>query len=130
MRKVALMMALGFGVIGCADGRVPPQPVSQPPAITPPPPTAVDIGSANEVMRGCRAFIARTGDTAYMQGICAGKVEGVWSFATGICSPSEATMGQAIRVVARYIDERPARLHENFMILARDAMRESWPCRR
>ena len=89
-----------------------------------------DVSSASYVMTGCRSFMARSGDlrTAYVSGLCAGKVEAVAVFDSGICFPSEATVGQMIRVVARYIDQRPARLHENFMILARDAMREAWPC--
>jgi len=79
-----------------------------------------DVSSASYVMTGCRSFIARSGDlgTAFASGLCAGKVEAVAVFDSGICFPSEATVGQMIRVVVRYIDLRPARLHENFMILA------------
>ncbi|WP_369412695.1 Rap1a/Tai family immunity protein [Neoroseomonas alba] len=79
-------------------------------------------------MTGCRDFIARRPVNAYAQGLCAGKVETVASLVA--CFPPEATVGQMIRVVARYIDERPARLHENFIVLARDALQQAWPCRR
>ena len=88
----------------------------------------LDVGSANYIAAGCRDFIARRAVNAYAQGLCAGKVESVAIFAA--CAPPEATVGQMIRVVVRYIDERPARLHENFIVLAREAFQQAWPCRR
>jgi hypothetical protein len=39
------------------------------------------------------------------------------------------TNGQFMRVVVQYIDQRPARLHENFHNLAHEALRAAWPCK-
>jgi hypothetical protein len=33
-------------------------------------------------------------------------------------------------VVAQYIDGKPARLHESFIMLASEALRSAWPCKR
>jgi hypothetical protein len=133
MRGVVLPLVLALVVLGGADGGA--QQTQQRPQSEQTPPmdrSDMDVGSTNYVAAGCRDFIARRAHATnpYAQGLCAGKVEAVAVFATGICYPSDATVGQMIRVVVRYIDERPARLHENFLILAREAMQATWPCRR
>jgi hypothetical protein len=45
------------------------------------------------------------------------------------CPPKGSTGGQAVRVVIKYIDSRPERLHEDFLDLAAEALRTAWPCR-
>lgn len=131
MRLIALVGISLLGLVACADGEAPRQPTAQQPQQQQPQQTApLRVASANFVSMGCRAFIERSTAEPYAQGMCAGKVMAVAGLATGICYPSEVTVGQMIRVVARYIDERPARLHENFLILAREALRQAWPCRR
>jgi hypothetical protein len=129
LRRIGLVAMMATPLVACADSRAQPSPTpiqAQPQVAQP----DFDVGSASYVTAGCRDFIARSTNNPYAQGLCAGKVEAVAVFATGICAPSEATTGQMIRVVARYIDERPARLHENFLVLAREALRDAWPCRR
>jgi hypothetical protein len=92
-----------------------------------------DQNSANWVMPGCRAFAApspplRKRDIS-VGGVCTGAVWAVRYLDTAVCSPLQATADQAVRVVAAYIDARPARLHENFYLLAQEALRAAWPCR-
>jgi hypothetical protein len=36
---------------------------------------------------------------------------------------------QAIRVIVVYLERRPTLLRERFQPLARQALREAWPCR-
>jgi Rap1a immunity proteins len=48
----------------------------------------------------------------------------------GFCVPDRSTVGQAVRVVVAYIDQRPERMHEYFEVLALEALRRAWPCRR
>ena len=43
------------------------------------------------------------------------------------CIPKGVTTNQITRVVIQYIDQRPARMHEGFMWLAAEAIRETWP---
>ncbi len=65
-----------------------------------------------------------------MKGICLGMVTAIFDTHHQVCPPAGATVGQAIRVVVRYIDDRPARQHENFPKLTIEALRAAWPCGR
>jgi Rap1a immunity proteins len=88
--------------------------------------------SANEVMKGCRAFIDLRLSEIFYQGICSGAVMALLQFDSsfGICFPGDSTVNQAVRVVVAYIDAKPARLHENFNRLALEALKDAWPCKR
>jgi hypothetical protein len=102
--------------------------------------------SANEVMKGCRAFIAKTkwereaSDAffdAFIRGICVGTVSTLavaaasLERAAGVCMPEgQTTVAQQVRIVAAYIDARPNRLHEDFRVLALEALKDAWPCKR
>lgn len=88
-----------------------------------------DLWSANYMMPACRAFVASNLDAFTLrQGRCIGIVETLGQFTADVCGPSNVTTEQAIRVVVKYIDDRPARMHENFSLLAREALRAAWPC--
>jgi Rap1a immunity proteins len=93
---------------------------------------AQDADSANEVMKGCRAFIDLRLSEIFYQGICSGAVMALLQFDSsfGICFPGDSTVNQAVRVVVAYIDSKPARLHENFNRLALEALKDAWPCKR
>jgi hypothetical protein len=89
--------------------------------------------SANYVMSGCRDIANRTQSEYLRYGLCVGVVRAILYFGSanfGICFPAGATVGQAIKVVTLYIDQRPARMHEQFEDLALEALQQAWPCRR
>jgi hypothetical protein len=86
---------------------------------------AEDFMNANRVMTGCRAFIAESNSDLFLQGVCVGVVTGV----AGFCPPPAVTVGQEVRTVAAYIDARSNRLHEDFRVLALEALKDAWPCR-
>src|SRR3989442_3828896 len=44
------------------------------------------------------------------------------------CEPSGVTKGQRVRVVVKYLTETPARLHEERLLLVREALEHAWPC--
>jgi hypothetical protein len=115
---------------------------------------AESIDSANYVMQGCRSFM-KNERSDFQQGICAGTVNAILLMAGGgmksavdtdpnrsgalhnlirdrMCLdvPSAATGGQATRIVIAYIDARPERMHEQFSLLALEALRTAWPCRK
>jgi hypothetical protein len=78
-----------------------------------------DTNSANVIMPACEGFLAHKEHnllSAYRQGICAGEVQGVWATASalGRVCPPQATVGQAVLVVMRFINARPDRMHEPF----------------
>jgi Rap1a immunity proteins len=85
------------------------------------------VTSANTVMPGCRAFIAHP-DEYYLQGYCMGAVAAIIRVDPSTCPPKDSTIGQGVRVVVKYIDSRPERLHEDFNDLAAEALRIAWPC--
>jgi hypothetical protein len=85
--------------------------------------------SANYLMPGCRDYLRRNNDGFFMQGRCAGLIEGLLYLDNFTCPPKEVIMGQKIRVVVAYIDARPARMHEDFYELALEALRAAWPCK-
>ena len=91
---------------------------------------AADVTSANYVMPGCRGFLTGARDDFIAVGICVGTVSTLVNVAPGICAPQSGTNEQSIRVVVQYIESRPARMHEHFMVLALQALRAAWPCKK
>lgn len=91
-----------------------------------------DIYSANYVMPGCRDFLGKGTGSAHLGGYCVGLVIGVarHAYAPSICLPREVTDEQIVSVVVQYIDSQPARLQEDFVVLAMEALRKTWPCAR
>jgi hypothetical protein len=98
--------------------------------------------SANEVMKGCRAITAKSEDNKlwFLRGFCMGTVSTLAGAATaleraakgttGVCIPAgEVTVSQQVRVVVAYIDARPKRLHEDFRVLALEALKDARPCK-
>ena len=92
-----------------------------------------DEHSANIWLPGCRGYISDDAVTnasdAYKQGQCSGAIGALVATDPDICPPEGAEVQQAARIAVQYIDSQPARLHENFLGLARDALRAAWPCR-
>ena len=90
---------------------------------------AEDLESGNYIMPGCRSFTAQTPSTAaadaFARGQCLGIVDTIAALTADVCHPPGVTSGQAVSVVVKYIDDRPARMHENFRVLA---LRTAWPC--
>ena len=64
-------------------------------------------------------------------GRCIGMIEGVALLANyGVfCPPAGATIKQRIQVIIAYIEARPQRMHEDFRVLAAEAMQKAWPCK-
>src|SRR5262245_36209824 len=89
------------------------------------------LDSANNVMKGCRAFLAKSKGDTFLRGVCAGTVHAIAGLAldSDLCIPTEATVGQEIQVVVTYIDARPDRQHQDFRSLALEALKEAWPCK-
>lgn len=89
-----------------------------------------DQDSANYIMPGCRDFITHTLVNPFMNGRCAGILETLVGVTADVCHPAGVTVGQTVRVVVKYIDDRPARLNEKFRTLAYEALRAAWPCKK
>jgi hypothetical protein len=81
--------------------------------------------SANYVMPGCRDYVSLT---TFKQGWCGGLITGLAQMHSR-CMPPQLTQRQLASAIVQYIDARPARMHEDFRILAAEAMRAAWPCK-
>lgn len=96
---------------------------------------AAEVGTADAMMPACRMAVGMqpngpTNQFTYQNsGICIGIVDGLSFQSPGICTPSGVTIAQGIRVVIKYIDDRPERLNENFKTLVLEALRAAWPCK-
>lgn len=91
-----------------------------------------DVASANYVMPGCRGFMERETRNTHVEGTCNGIVRAMFFFGStnlGFCPPKGATVGQAVRVIIAYVDQRPAQMHLPFEVLALRALTGSWPCK-
>jgi Rap1a immunity proteins len=84
-------------------------------------------GSRRHLQRqSCRGI-----DTVGM-GRCIGMLEGVALLANyGIFSrPAGTIIKERMQVIIAYIEARPQRLHEDFRVLAVEAMQTAWPCKK
>lgn len=88
---------------------------------------AEDLSASSRIV-GCRNYVSSSKDDLLLQGYCAGAVQALVEFAAGACAPKGATNVQGVQIVVKYVDARPARLHENFNKLAAEALRQAWPC--
>jgi hypothetical protein len=100
-----------------------------------------DTNSANYLLPACKNFLATadsrpTYTSAFYQGVCVGAVDTLHLLIRILpettfrsCPPAQVTTGQELRVIIAYIEAHPQRMHENFRILAIEAMREAWPCK-
>ena len=94
--------------------------------------------SANDIMPGCRdaaaliAFSNPTNVSSDLASFCLGITVGLSYLGRSdgtICLPVGVTREQAVRVVVQYIDGEPARMNENFVPLAIEALQAAWPCK-
>ena len=85
--------------------------------------------SARVRMPECRAFLSLSVRNETLVGEqCAAIVSELIQTARIFCMPKKATLREAVRIIVRYVDARPARQSESFILLAREALREAWPC--
>jgi hypothetical protein len=96
---------------------------------------AADIVSANHFLPGCKSALSGkmfTQAEALQRGRCTGFVQAFLALSPALdfCQPREATIGQAVAVVVKYIEARPERIHEPFGSLTLESLRAAWPCKR
>lgn len=94
--------------------------------------------TGNEIFDNCREAVAKDSeewqDVAYCQSYIAGAFDMAQLVMTmeetpkTICPPSGVTLGQAVRVVYKYLEENPARTNFSAAILVWEALKQAWPC--
>ena len=90
----------------------------------------INRDTADRVMPGCRELVAGKTDNAFNRGICLGLAKILFEYASNVCPPDEIQNDQIVGAIVQYIDSDPARLKENFNVMAIEAMRKAWPCKR
>ena len=91
--------------------------------------------SADQVLPACAAFIAerapREIDEVFQAGRCIGLMQGLGyaSQLLGVCPPDDVTEALRARVAVTYVEAHPERMHEDFRVLAVEAMKKTWPCK-
>ncbi len=73
----------------------------------------------------------RSADADYDAAFCLGVFHGM-TVVTGsvMCIPNNVVTVQAVRVMVRYMEARPQKMHEPFVVLALEALQDAWPCRK
>jgi hypothetical protein len=101
----------------------------------------IDMESTNYVLPGCKALLAiseggEMPDTssALGAGYCMGVLKTLPEtyFGRDKCSiqfPAVFSVRQMTLIVVRYIEAHPETKHIPFLTLAKDALRDAWPCR-
>jgi len=89
----------------------------------------------NKLLQQCTAALdVKVSDPLYA-GYCFGYIEGV-RMAISVYSPKVfclpsggITNGQAVRVVKKYLEDNPAKLHLDSFVLTVISFREAYPCK-
>jgi hypothetical protein len=112
---------------------------------------AEDNVSANYILPGCKHVPAMSSTTPrldlavlnFKAAFCLGQVSAIAAVVPIVdaptvvgplsrdhnwCIPDSVTRGQLVQVVVRWIEERPKRMHEAFVVLTMLALRDTWPC--
>jgi Ssp1 endopeptidase immunity protein Rap1a len=93
--------------------------------------------SANALFQGCKAATQNEKldpQTATVASYCNGVIYALASVSDRLSNPLERScvpaisMGQTMRVVVKFLDDHPERLHENFVQLTLEAFHQAWPC--
>lgn len=102
----------------------------------------------NDLIQKCHYFFTEDGSRATTdlekldEGFCAGylsgvtdvehmwkSVEGKSSKASHYCEPEEVTNGQILRILKKWLDDNPNKLHERADLIIHLALLEAFPCK-
>ena len=98
-----------------------------------------DVASVRAVLPGCKYYVALADGQnpeldvpmALAAGYCAAALD-VLAASSALdpvmCPDSDIDKTTAMLVFIRYIEARPQRMRERFLVLAREALRQAWPC--
>jgi hypothetical protein len=100
-----------------------------------------DDNSANAVYSGCKAFAQglqpSNSEVATLGSYCSGMLHALAGIAKFVspqyalwrsCPPPTSDAAQLARVVVKFVEEHPERMHEDFRVLAVEALHRAWPC--
>lgn len=70
--------------------------------------------------------------SAFLAGQYGGYIDGVTDSSAGIiwCNPSNVTYGQTYKIVSKYLNNNPEKLHLSAESLINNALKEALPCKK
>ena len=96
---------------------------------------SVSYTTGNDLQEECRVETISSSAKAYKAGICRGFIEGYMQLAMMVpsrpklvCLPEHVTHGEVQKVVVKYLDQHPEKLHLPAAQLVYDATNEAFPC--
>jgi len=104
-----------------------------------PPSSAEDLVSGTDFLPACKAELNGPTDSAahiHDAGICNGVIKGLMTISDVLpptlrfCIPDGMTIAPAIGVTVAYLEAKPERRNESFVLLALEAFAQAWPCKR
>lgn len=101
------------------------------PALAAFPGTPIGGPYGSDILPACKAMAAGDGDKMFDQGQCYATVStliSVGEHMKDICAPKDATVGQGVEFVIKYLEANQPRLGEQFTKLAVEALTQAWPC--
>ena len=105
-------------------------------------PVSAEAITGNDLLRECRR--QESGSRAYCLGLIVGAAQaaglvrfiapqptpGETDFSTlGGCPPDGVTFGQTRDIVVRFLEQNPAKRHDDFVVLVLEALQLAFPCR-
>jgi Ssp1 endopeptidase immunity protein Rap1a len=94
--------------------------------------TAEELTTGNFLIEACQMAIDSSAQNIYdswRAGICDGLVAGVMYASPTVCHDPDVTLGQSLRVVEKYLQEHPEKLHLNGSKLTDEALSQAFPCK-
>ena len=97
--------------------------------------TVVDKG--NDAQKSCELLVQnsfRDQGEARSAGACEGMIETAMLFSPNLpadvraCPPAQGSILQSAKVLLRYLENNPDRVHEPGITVAIQAFRDAWPC--
>ena len=93
--------------------------------------------TGDEMLPGCKAFVEQRPQRSELIGAvkCGAQFSTIRQLAPHltdklrVCIPDSVTAGQVGRVVVKYLENNPGKLHQDFTILSLIALRTEWPCK-
>jgi hypothetical protein len=100
---------------------------------------AEDLVSGNDFLPACKTELNGPADNighVHDAGICNGVIKGLMTVADVLpptlrfCIPDGMTIAPAIGVTVAYLEAKPERRNESFVLLALEAFADAWPCKK
>ena len=88
--------------------------------------------SGNELLRQCeedqRVGVGAAFCTGYVAAVADRANDGLSGDTTRVCLPPTVELGQLVRVVKKYLNDRPTFLHFQAWVLVQGAIQNTYPC--